>query len=63
MAERYTLALGDKLDADLTKVAQELEVSKSEAIRRAIVLLRHAVRADKVEFTAKDGQKQVVLIK
>lgn len=59
---RYSLTLPPPLEAQLDQVSKELHISKSEALRRALVLFRHAVEADKVELTGKHG-KQAVLIK
>ncbi len=60
--KRYNVSLGSDLDRDLDDVATKLGVSKAEAMRRALMLFKHAVEADEVKFT-KDGEDRVVLIK
>jgi hypothetical protein len=59
---RYNLTLPVSLNRDLEVTAKELGISKAEAIRRALVLMKHAVQADEVEFT-RDGKKQTVLLR
>jgi hypothetical protein len=64
MAEdiRYNLTLPESLNLDLEAAASVLGVTKAEAIRRAILLMKHAVQADRVELTSR-GEKQTVLVK
>jgi len=59
---RYNLTLTEPLNEDLEIAADTLGISKAEAIRRAITLMKHAVRADKVTLE-RDGEKQTVLVK
>ncbi len=59
---RYTVTLPPRVERDLTQVAANLQISKSEAFRRALTLLKHAAEADKVIFK-KDDEEQVVLVK
>lgn len=58
---RYTLTLPPLLEKDLEEVTRTLGVSKSEAIRRALALFKHAVQADTVELTTKTGKKSVLI--
>ncbi|HYU35793.1 MAG TPA: CopG family transcriptional regulator [Thermoanaerobaculia bacterium] len=64
MAEdiRYNVTLPESLNRDLESAAGELGITKAEAIRRAILLMKHAVKADKVELTS-GNEKQTVLVK
>ncbi len=59
---RYNLTLPQNLNSDLEAAASLLGVSKAEAIRRAVLLMKHAVQADKVELT-RGGEKQTILLK
>lgn len=61
--KRYTISLSSDLDQDLTMAAVELGISKAEALRRALMLFRHAVKANKIELTSMDGEKSIMLIK
>ncbi len=60
---RYTVTLPPRVESDLTQVAANLQISKSEAFRRALTLLKHAVEADKVIFINANDEEQVVLVK
>jgi predicted DNA-binding protein len=59
---RYNVTLPPQLDEDLKKLEENLGTSKAEILRRALVLYKHAVAADEVEFT-RSGKKQTVLVK
>lgn len=59
---RYNVTLSAKLDDDLTALSEMLGATKSEVMRRALVLFRHAVAADKVKLLIK-GEEQTVLVK
>jgi hypothetical protein len=59
---RYNLTLTEPLNHDLEIAADTLGITKAEAIRRAITLMKHAVKADKVELT-RGNEKQTVLVK
>lgn len=60
--QRYTVTLGPRLEDELANVADVLSIPKSEAIRRALTLYKHAVEADNVVL--KKGQvSQTVLVK
>jgi hypothetical protein len=59
---RYNLTLPNDLDADLEATAKRLGISKAEAIRRSITLIKHASQADKVELT-KGEERQTVLLR
>ncbi len=62
-ATRYTVTLPSGLEESLEAITSELEISKSEAFRRALTLLNHAAKADQVILMTKDGEKQTVLLK
>jgi hypothetical protein len=59
---RYTVTLPRRVENDLEQIAEDLEITKSEAFRRALSLFRHAVEADKVTITKK-GEEHTVLVK
>jgi len=59
---RYNLTLSREANQDLEATAALLGTSKADALRRAVILLKHAVQADKVELT-KGNDKQSVLLK
>jgi hypothetical protein len=62
MDTRYTVTLPPRIESDLEEVVTELQISKSEAFRRALTLLKHAARADEVILRTDDKQ-QTVLVK
>ena len=59
---RYNLTLSEEANQDLEAAAGLLGTSKADAIRRALILMKHAVQADKIELT-RGAEKQVVLVK
>jgi hypothetical protein len=59
---RYNLTLSEATNADLEATAALLGTSKADAIRRALMLMKHAVKADKIELT-QGNKKQRVLVK
>ena len=59
---RYNLTLPKDLDTDLEATAARLGITKAEAIRRSITLIKHASQADKVELT-RGAERQTVLLK
>jgi|1185.fasta_scaffold566353_2 hypothetical protein len=59
---RYNLTLTPPVNSDLEATANLLGISKAEAIRRALLLMKHAVQADKVELT-RGSEKQTVLVR
>lgn len=61
-AVRYNLTLPGVVNDALEESVAELGISRAEAVRRALLLFRHAVKADKVELT-KNDEKQTVLLK
>jgi Arc/MetJ-type ribon-helix-helix transcriptional regulator len=61
--KRYTVELGPKLDQELAELAEELGISRSEVIRRALVLFKHAVNAEEVILQAEDATQQRVRLK
>ena len=50
MKHRYNIILSDIMDKDLARLAAMLAIPKSEVIRRALVLYKEAVAAEKVEL-------------
>jgi len=60
---RYNVSLSPKLDEDLNEIAEKLDTTKSEAMRRALVLMRHAIDAKAVKLVDDEGQEQRILIK
>jgi hypothetical protein len=58
-----TFTLDPTLHGDLSAVADELHISKEEAVRRALELFKHAAGAQSVELITEEGQKQVVKVK
>lgn len=62
----YKVTIGSNLDSKIDDLSEELGISKSEIIRRAIMLFIHAVRADGVKLIFKNEEnmtEQNVLIK
>jgi|GEM_PF-2387988 hypothetical protein len=59
---RYNIILPSLMEQDLEDVASKLEIPKAEVFRRALTLYKHAINADKVEFT-RNSEKQTVLVK
>jgi hypothetical protein len=59
---RYNLTLSEDVNRALEGTAALLGTTKAEALRRAVILMRNAVEADKVELTRGD-EKQTVLLK
>ena len=59
---RYNLTLSQEANQDLEATAALLGTSKAEALRRAVILMKNAVQADKVELT-RGNEKQSVLLK
>jgi ABC-type arginine transport system ATPase subunit len=62
-ATAYEVTLDPTLNEDLSNSAKALGISKEEAMRRALELLKHAAQAEKVELTLRDGRKQAVRLK
>lgn len=58
---RYNLTLPKGLDASLEELSQELDVPKSEVLRRALELFNHAMKADGVYLSTGDEQQRVIL--
>ncbi len=62
----YIVTLTPSLNTTLEYLTVKLDTTKREVFRRSMLLLKHAVEADRVELhTQKDGQDvtQQVLIK
>jgi len=49
------------MDADLSAMAEQLGTTKSEVIRRALVLFKHALKAEKVTLSSGTEQQSVLL--
>ena len=60
---RYNVTLSPKLDDTLAALAHELSTSKAEVMRKALMLLEHAVDAKEVKLVSKNGTSQTVLLK
>jgi hypothetical protein len=58
-----TFTLDPTLHGDLSTVADDLGISKEEAVRRALELFKHAALAQSVQLISADGQKQLVKVK
>lgn len=59
---RYNLTLTEEANQDLETTAALLGTTKADAIRRALMLMKHAAKADKIELT-RGNEKQQVLVK
>lgn len=60
--KRYSLLVPSKMDREMETLSEELELTKSEILRRSIELFSHAVRAPRLELVEEDGtRRQVVL--
>ncbi len=59
---RFNVTLPPQLGDDLQELESALGTTKAEVLRRALVLFKHAVKADKVELT-KGTEKQTVLLR
>jgi hypothetical protein len=59
---RYNLTLSQQANQDLEATAALLGTSKADALRRAVILMKHALQADKIELT-RGKEKQRVLVK
>jgi hypothetical protein len=59
---RYNLTLSQEANQDLEAAASLLGTTKADAIRRALMLMKYAVQADKIELT-RGKEKQRVLVK
>jgi hypothetical protein len=59
---RYNLTLSEEANRDLEATAALLGTSKADALRRAVILMKHAVQADTIELT-RGNEKQTVLVK
>jgi hypothetical protein len=59
---RYTVSLPPRVEKDLAQIATDLQITKSEAFRRALTLLKHASKADEV-ILRNDGKDQTILVK
>ncbi|HVT60010.1 MAG TPA: ribbon-helix-helix protein, CopG family [Thermoanaerobaculia bacterium] len=59
----YNVTLGPELNEELSQLAANLNISKDEALRRALELFKHAAVAQSVELTNPDGDKLTVRVK
>lgn len=60
--KRYSLLVPSKMDREMDALSEELELTKSEILRRSVELYSHAVRANRVELVGKDGSRRQVLL-
>jgi translation initiation factor 2 alpha subunit (eIF-2alpha) len=63
MKKRYTVTMDEALDRDVQEVAQQLGISQAEAFRRAMMLLKHASKAEHVILRDEAGKEKEVLIR
>jgi energy-coupling factor transporter ATP-binding protein EcfA2 len=63
MANAYNVTLDPSLNDDLTEAADNLQISKEEAVKRALQLLKHASMAEDIVLTLPGGSKQAVRVK
>lgn len=61
--KRYSVTMDDSLDRDFEEVASALNISRAEALRRAMMLFKHASRADHVILRDDSGEEREVLVK
>jgi hypothetical protein len=59
---RYNLTLTPEMNKDLEDTARGLGVSKAEAIRRALTLMKYAVKGEKVQVI-RGKEAQTILVK
>jgi len=67
MARRYTLDLGEKFDALLADLAEKQDITKTEAIRRAIsihaFLVQQTAEGNRLSIQDQQGQvRDIVLL-
>lgn len=60
--KRYNINLAPRLDRDLENIAEDMGVTKSEIVRRALVLFKHAAAADEIKFI-KGTEETMVFLK
>lgn len=60
--KRYSLIVPSKMDREMDALSEELDLTKSEILRRSLELYSHAVRASRVELVREDGSRQQVLL-
>lgn len=58
----YNVTFSKSLDRELTKLAEKLNTTPADIIKRALMLLKHASSADEVRLI-KNGIEQEVLVK
>lgn len=51
--------LGDEFEAEISVLAKELKIKRTEVIARAILLFKHASRADKVFVVTGKVKKEI----
>jgi len=59
--KKYILSIGDKLNQQWSEAANDLNITKSEVLRRSIVLLYHASKAEKVIFEYSKKTKEMLI--
>ncbi len=60
---RYSVTLSPPVEEDLNRLTEKLHITKSEALRRSIMLFKHAVDAEEVSLTYSDNTNRKVLVK
>ena len=60
---RYSVTLSPQLEEDLNRLTEKHHITKSEALRRSIMLFKHAVEAEEVSLTYADKTNRRVLVK
>jgi len=63
MANAYSVTIDPTLNEDLSQAAADLNITKEEAVRRALELLKHASKAENIELTMPGGRKRAVRLK
>jgi hypothetical protein len=58
--KRYNITLASKMDRDLEDIAEDLGTTKAEVFRRALVLFKHAVKADEVKLVKGAEETKVI---
>jgi hypothetical protein len=58
----YKVTFPPEANEELAQLASKLKVSKDEALRQALVLLRHAADAEGVELILDQGRRQKVRV-
>lgn len=57
----YDVTVSENFDNDICALAKLLNISPADVIKRAVVLLKHAVNADEVKLVSNGEEKKVLL--